>query len=215
MGKEIKNIIFDLGGVVLHIDPDASERAFKQLFTDDSGEVVFNSVIKSGLLQSFELGKFGTESFFNQIQHFTGSNISVHKLYQAWMAMILDFDPEKIRFIERLKNRYAVFLLSNTNEMHYAYLNQKFTNQFPYTSLDSLFHQAFYSFRMGCSKPDEKIFVKVLEETGIKAENTIFIDDAEANIKAAGKLHFRVWHHRMNDDFDVLENLFFSETFGH
>ena len=106
--------------------------------------------------------------------------------------MIIDFPVERIRLLENLKKHYRTFLLSNTNEIHllsYSALLKRLHG----VELDSLFEKAYYSHLIGLRKPKPDIFEYVLKQQGLKAKETLFIDDLEENIKAAQRVGLQTY----------------------
>lgn len=202
----IKNIIFDLGGVVLNIDLKASSRAFNLLF-QDHGKEMLEAIIKTGALDLFETGKMNEIEFMERVSLFFNKKVQQSKLYDAWVCMLLDFPKERVDFIEELKRNYKVFLLSNTNILHHRVFNQRFAKEFPYQSLDSFFYKAYYSFEMGLRKPNPAIFKTVLADSGILAHETLFIDDFAENIETAQQLGFKTFLHPQNGDLKYIAGL--------
>jgi putative hydrolase of the HAD superfamily len=103
----------------------------------------------------------------------------------------MDYRTESMKHLEKLKKRYSLYLLSNTNILHHEQFNSILFNQLQVTSLDSYFTKAYYSHQTGMRKPDNKIYEFVLNDAGIKAERTLFIDDLPENIATAQMLGFQ------------------------
>lgn len=202
----IKNVIFDLGGVVLNIDLKASSRAFNLLF-QDNGKEMLEAVVKTGALDLFETGKMSEKEFMERVSAFFNMEVPENLLYDAWVCMLLDFPKERIDFMEDLKRNYKVFLLSNTNILHHRVFNQRFVEEFPYQSLDSFFYKAYYSFAMGLRKPDPAIFKTVLADAGILAHETLFVDDFAENVATARQLGFHTALHPQNSDLKYIAGL--------
>ena len=107
------------------------------------------------------------------------------QIRNAWNALLLDFPPERINWLKEIKNRYNIYLLSNTNEIHYNSFTKTFKEQINDGSFDDLFIKAYYSHKIGLRKPSKEIFETILKEQDLDAAETVFIDDSEANIQAA------------------------------
>jgi len=105
--------------------------------------------------------------------------------------------------VQELSRKYRVFLLSNTNAFHVEYYNDMLNRDFGIQNLDHLMEKAFYSNELGCRKPDKEIYLKVLEQAGIKAEETLFIDDNEENVKVAEELGIRAV--KVDAEYSVIE----------
>ena len=102
--------------------------------------------------------------------------------------MLLDIPPERIRLLESLKIRYRIFLLSNSNEIHYHSYLSRFREKFGYEDFDSLFEKAYFSFRLKLQKPDPAIFKLVLANHSLNPVETLFIDDSPQHVEAARNL---------------------------
>jgi putative hydrolase of the HAD superfamily len=113
-----------------------------------------------------------------------GTDVTDQDIDTAWTAMLLDIPRDRIKYIEELKNKYRVFLLSNTNEIHRLKFHSIFEENFGY-SFDQLFERNHYSHEMGLRKPDQAIFLQVLAENNLVASETLFIDDISENVMAA------------------------------
>jgi putative hydrolase of the HAD superfamily len=118
----------------------------------------------------------------------------------AWNTIIKDIPVERIELIERLKKEYKVYLLSNSNAIHYDYYNLYVKNNFDYESLDAIFEKAWYSFRMGLFKPDPRIYEQVLQEGGLVGEETLFIDDKLENVEAAERVGLKGYYLKEGED---------------
>jgi len=104
--------------------------------------------------------------------------------------MLIHFPVERIQILKQLKKEKPVYLLSNTNGIHRDYFT-KMTTQ--HSEFEDLFTQVFYSYQLGCSKPDSEPFLKVIQETGLKPERTLFLDDSLANLATAKKIGFQTY----------------------
>jgi len=178
----IKNIIFDLGGVIVDINPQLSINLFNKMGINTSNE--YYKLMQTEVFKNFEIGKINASEFRKNIKKISGKNFTDKEIDNSWNAMIGDFESERIKFISNLRSRYNLFLLSNTNEIHEKYFNEKFFKQFNY-DFANLFDKVYYSHHIGLRKPDKEVFFKVLYDSSINANETIFIDDFEPNIISA------------------------------
>jgi len=190
--KPIRNIIFDLGGVILNINPQLTVDAFRELGWDDFYEENKESAGKK-LFYSLESGGSTPAVFRDSVRNRIADWKEDAQIDAAWTAMILDIPCDRIRYLEELKKSYRLFLLSNTNEIHRIKFHEDFENDFGYSFYD-LFEHNFYSHEMGMSKPDPQIYLKTLKEADIIAEETLFIDDMEENIEAAKVIGMKGLH---------------------
>lgn len=186
---KIKNIIFDLGGVILNIDENAVPYNVGKLGFD-AKQLIGNQDVRS-LLHDFETGRVDTVAFRGSMKELSGmENLSDEDFDRIWSSILLDFPKERIDYILKLRPKYSVYLLSNTNKLHYDRFSADFMQRFHFP-FDTLFVHAFYSFRMGLAKPDLEIFKSVFRSAGIKPEETLFVDDNAENISSAARLGLR------------------------
>ena len=183
----IKNLIFDLGGVILDLSIDTSLASFAHLSGIEKNEVkrLFTS---SPGFESYEKGEISDEDFRAFVKNLYKLNVSDDELDACWSAMLLGIPLKKLQLLEKLKTQYKVYLLSNTNDIHLHYINTKLLPPLGSNSLDDFFHHAYYSQRMKKRKPDAEIFQQVLDESNLLPQQTLFLDDNQANIDGAGKL---------------------------
>ena len=183
---KIKNVILDLGNVVLDISTNNTLNAFHQLGIKNP-EAIYQLSKESKLFLNFELGKISVSDFLKQLKSYTPHKITNEQLISAWNAMLLPVPDERINLLRQLSKNFNLFLLSNTNNIHY----QKFSTDYPFLKNNvhsEIFQRTFYSHHLGVRKPDEKIYLYLLEEAGLIAKETLFIDDLEENLKAANKM---------------------------
>lgn len=183
----VKNIIFDLGGVILNLDYGKTESAFIELGVKDFNKL-YAQTHADRLFQLLECGKLGPEEFVEGINKYCPEELPEEQIFAAWNAMLLDFPPERIELLKRLKKDYRTFLLSNTNSIHHRYFNRRFAEIFKDGSLDDCFEKAYYSHEIGFRKPNKEAFEFVLQQKDLKPEETLFIDDTYSNIEAAQAL---------------------------
>jgi HAD superfamily hydrolase (TIGR01509 family) len=184
--KHIKNIIFDLGKVLLNLDFDASIKAFQDL---GLGKDVLNSkqAYVDPVFYELETGKVTPQEFRNRIRLIlNNADLSDQQIDSAWSAMILDIPPHRVELLKELKKKYKLYLFSNTNQIHIEGLWQKFQAEYGF-EFSSLFVKDYYSHEIHERKPDIQSYEKVIALARIKPEETIFIDDLEKNIVAAQK----------------------------
>lgn len=190
--KPIRNIIFDLGGVILNINPQLTVEAFRNLGWNDFYETNNQSLFKD-LFYNLEKGGSSPEAFRDNVRKMLVNQKDDAVIDKAWTAMILDIPADRVRYLEKLKMSYRIFLLSNTNEIHRMKFHREFESDFGY-SLYDLFERNFYSHEMGMRKPDPQIYLEALREAGLNPEETLFIDDMIENIEAAENLGMKVLH---------------------
>ena len=190
--EKLKAIIFDLGGVILNIDYQATIEAFKGLGIKDF-ETVFTQHQQNQLFDLFETGKITESTFVTELgKHIPSA--SIEQLISAWNAMLLNLPKERWSFLEQLGNKIPIYLLSNTNETHLKGLEVQLPNTQALPLLKDLFENAYFSNEIGLRKPDVKTFEFVLSQNDLEASNTLFIDDTAQHIQGAKKAGLHTWH---------------------
>lgn len=183
--EQIECVIFDLGGVILDIDIEQTIRAFYKLEIDNlKAETVFKD--NQALFLELELGLVTPEEFIKRFNEtYPGSqSVSEEAVWDAWNAILLTYEPERMELLKELNQHYKVYLLSNTNLPHRICFKEKYNKQFG-GNFEDLFLQCFYSDEMHLRKPDKEIYRQV--EKAIKQDGSkiLFIDDSPINIEAA------------------------------
>lgn len=180
----IKNIIFDLGNVLLNLDFNASIQAFRKLGLAD--EVVDSGQAYSDpVFYELETGQVSAKGFRKRIRWILNNHAVTDKqVDDAWCAMVLDIPPERVEVVQKLQENFNVYLFSNTNEIHINKLHAEFKKQHG-IDFPSLFEKDFYSHEIGERKPDLSAYRKVIRLSGVQPEETLFVDDLERNIDAA------------------------------
>ncbi|GAO28335.1 HAD family hydrolase [Geofilum rubicundum] len=186
----ILNIIFDLGGVIVDLDMSRTFHAFNRFFGESAVELE-NGYLKSKVLRQYETGAIDTETFLSELLQLAKNGESRGDIVAAWNAMLVRIPEERLRMLEQLRQSHRIFILSNTNELHEDYFEKMAPG---YDRLSDLFEKAYYSHRIGCRKPDSDAFKAVLADSGLRAEETLFVDDLADNISTAKKLNFQTLH---------------------
>ncbi len=200
----IRNLVFDLGGVLLNIDFKRTYDAFDAL--DKNQAYHFNEHPEVlGLFMALETGEFTPEGFRSQFRLLTGYSGSDNDLDRAFNALLVGFPPERIARVQELALKYNTFILSNTNAIHCRHYNELLYDTMGIPDLDQLVKKAYYSHEMQARKPDPEIFLRMVSHSGMKPEESLFIDDREENIEAARKLGFEVM--LVDEEHTILEVL--------
>lgn len=184
--NHFKNIIFDLGGVILHIDYLLTEKAFKALGCVDF-EKKYSQAKQLPLFDDFEKGKISNEDFVKELKKMLDMNVSDTDIINAWDAMLIDLPASRLQLLAELKKKYRTFLLSNTNEIHIKGFEKIIYEQHGISGLEAYFEKVYYSCRVNMRKPDAEIFELVLNENGLNPRETLFIDDSIQHIEGALK----------------------------
>jgi putative hydrolase of the HAD superfamily len=186
MLKGVKHIIFDLGGVLINLDYKLTEKAFVDLGISNFA-ALYSQLKQSPLFDDFETGRISKNDFIKGLQQMAPVPLSEEQVQNAWNAMLLDFPLHRLQILQQLRLYYDLILLSNTNELHEEAFN-KILKESCGQLLAGFFDRIYYSHRVGMRKPDPAIFQRILDDTGFKAAQTLFIDDSPQHIEAAKKL---------------------------
>jgi putative hydrolase of the HAD superfamily len=189
----IKNIIFDLGGVFLNIDFSKTEKAFIELGVDQFSEM-FTQHHSNDLFVLLETGTISPEAFYEAFRKGTGTDLSDEIIKTAWNALLLDFRTPSLEWLKQIKNKYRIFLFSNTNKIHHDAFIESYRQQTGHADFDAFFEKAYYSQNMGMRKPNPEPFLHILKEQNLVAVETLFIDDTIKNIEAAKALGMQTVH---------------------
>ncbi|MDP4188998.1 MAG: HAD family phosphatase [Bacteroidota bacterium] len=200
----IKNIIFDLGGVVINLNVNLTTQAFVNFgFTDFNN--MYTQLQQTELFNKLDKGLISPETFRNELRRYFSVNLSDEQIDQAWNAMLLDFPQENRKLIQQLSKQYRTFLLSNTNQIHLDYYFRFLKQQYGMDHFEGLFEKTYYSNEVGMRKPDQKIFEFVLNDSKLKASETLFIDDNLSNVEGAKKAGIQAYHLQKGEN---IQNIF-------
>jgi HAD superfamily hydrolase (TIGR01509 family) len=181
--KGIKNIIFDLGGVLLNIDPGKTIEAFGKLgmeqLVGDKGLSYDHEIF-----YQMEQGQITSEEFRNGVRKLISLEVTNDQIDSAWTAMLLDFPAIRIELVRNLNKEYKIYLFSNTNAIHVKKYHDDFRKMHGFEA-SSLFEIDFYSNEIGFRKPSPESFQEIIRLSGINPEESLFIDDSLLNVEAA------------------------------
>ena len=191
----IKNIIFDLGGVILDIDLAKGIEAMKKLGIRDfeSGD---NKLNRTDSFLEYEKGLITDDEFFEKLKKESGVDFRDEDFIEAWNKIIVGFQNEPVDLVYKLNrsDRFRTFLLSNTNALHKELYTSILKEQYLIAGLEDLFEKAYFSHEIYMRKPDAEIYHYVLKDAGMNPEETLFIDDSEPNINTARSLGMETYH---------------------
>lgn len=186
----IKNIVFDLGGVILDIDFEVTQREFVKLGIQNIDKT-FGQYHQIGFFDLFDRGEIDENEFLNHAKKLFPESVTPQQISDAWNAMLFDLPPHRFEFLKELGKKYRLFLMSNTNIIHYKEYQNIIRKTYGISGLDEIFEKAYYSFLVGMRKPEDRFFNLILNENGLIADETLFIDDTSINTDAAEKLGIR------------------------
>ena len=204
MNAKIKNIIFDLGGVILDIDENIVYKELEKLGINTLELARSKEFME--IMSKFDTGIYTAPTFRKKTKALLGLEKMTDKRFDdIWNAMLLDIPRERIEAIEKVKKHYKIFLMSNTNVIHYDLYVRDLQLRFGYNEFDELFNKSYFSFAEHLEKPDPRFFELILDHEHLLPEETLFIDDTAKNIAAAKELGIRTYHIRRDG---LVRNLF-------
>lgn len=178
-------VVFDLGGVVIDLNYNATIHSFQELGSEDFQEL-YSQALQSDLFDRYETGQISSLHFINKLKELLPQHLTPNQIVTAWNAMIQEFQPEKLKFLEEIKMTHTIALLSNTNDLHMDCVRRKL-NKVSKKSLEDYFHYTFLSHEITMRKPNEEVFLFICEKMDVSPEKVLFIDDSIQHIEGARK----------------------------
>lgn len=192
--SEVKNIIFDLGGVLLDLKFDHALKEFQRLNRDMRLDDM-REFIHHPLFTGFETGDVPPGEFRNRLRHLLKNDeVADVELDNTWCAMLGQVPESKVHLLRELSAGFNLFLYSNTNAIHIPYFRRAFKEQHS-MEWEHLFRQTFYSHEIGERKPNLSAYRKVIALSGVDPQQTLFVDDLEANVVAAAGAGMHALHY--------------------
>jgi glucose-1-phosphatase len=195
-------ILLDLGGVLIDVDYHAATRAFHALGFEDFA-ALYSKAQQDHLFDGFETGSLSPADFRDRIRTLFRPDITDREIDTCWNAMLGTIPAERISLIHRLKERYRVLLLSNTNAIHVPAFEAIVQRENGIKDFKGLFHGAYYSCELGLRKPHAEAFHHVLRTHGADAARTLFIDDSIQHVVGARQAGLHAEHLELERE-DVL-----------
>ena len=189
---DINAIIFDLGNVIIDLDIPATDEAFKSLMGEKYDSAIAQ-LTNENIFQRYEKGEISTTQFIQKIADVSFLT-DKEAIKNAWNAMLLDIPPQRFELLSNAKENYRTFCLSNTNKLHIDFIFEQLQQQNSLPNLDSFFEKVYLSHEMGMRKPDEEIFLKVIEDQQLDPQSTLFIDDTAGHLKGAKETGLQTLH---------------------
>jgi glucose-1-phosphatase len=211
----VKNIVFDLGNVIIDLDIERTWLQLKHWLGDDYELALKNIRPDDDLFIQYEIGKISEDDFFDTLRKITEGPLSlptqlvgIRQLKEAWNGMLIQIPPHRFEMLTRLKERYNVYLLSNTNKTHVDWVDGYLQTVYGFTIQDfdtRFFHKSYYSHLIHLRKPNENIYEYVLKDANLVASETLFIDDNAQNIEGAKRVGLQTILHPIGDE--IVETL--------
>lgn len=200
--KGIKNLIVDFGGVLIDLDRQRCLENFRELGLQDV-EHTLDIYHQQDFFQQYEKGLISSADFRNVIREKIGRDVADARIDAAWNSFLVSIPTYKLDLLLALRKDYVVYLLSNTNEIHWEWSCE---HAFPYKAfrVEDYFEHIFLSYEMKMAKPDEEIFRKVLDDAGLDPKETFFIDDSDTNCLTARSLGISTYTPKAGEDWGHL-----------
>ena len=195
----IRNIIFDLGGVLLKLDRDACIKAYNDLGYNGFDKVL-SEFHQSGFFMDYEKGLISSEEFRILIKEHCEKGTSDESIDMAMGSFLIGIPVEKIRYIYKLRERFRTYVLSNTNPVAMDYVRPMFNVDG--LDMEDFFDKIYLSYKMKLAKPDPEVYKYVLNDSGLTPGETLFIDDSPINLKAAEEFGIKTLLIDSESDFE-------------
>ncbi|MBL6964860.1 MAG: HAD family phosphatase [Bacteroidetes bacterium] len=201
----IKNIIFDFGGVICNIDISLTEKAFYDLGLKKFDKS-YSVTERDNFFGAFETGRITPQQFRDTLKEYVDKGVTDDDIDTVWNALLLDIPKKRIDLLKQLRPKYRLFLLSNTNQIHYEHYLSDLQRVYGFSDFNELFDKSYFSHQINLRKPFPEIFEFVLRDSGIKASDTIFIDDSLEHVESARKAGLHAYHLKPGEDITELFN---------
>jgi len=175
--------VFDLGKVILPFEHRQIASKLWQRSKNNrkfTEEEIFQDLfdLKNGTVNRYEEGLLSSEEFFLEIRKRYDLALEFEDFSEIWNNIFWD-NPEVNEIIIYLKAKdYPVYLLSNTNELHFSYVIDRFP-------IVHVLDEWILSFEVGAKKPDKRIYDAIFEKTDVDRAKILYIDDIDAYVSAA------------------------------
>ena len=209
MRETIKNIIFDLGGVLYDIRYENIADTFR-LYGIPNFEKIYLQAAQTEEIDLFEEGKISPTQFRDFIRTLSHTYLTDQQIDHAWNAILIDFPIGRLKILEKLsRKKYRLFLYSNTNEINCIEFERFVTEKYGQNIFETHFDKSYYSHTLHIKKPKPEGFIKICEEQNLIPAETLFIDDTERHIFGAQKagLHTFWLHQETFENCKIIRSL--------
>ncbi|MCL3849679.1 MULTISPECIES: HAD family phosphatase [Parabacteroides] len=197
---KIKNIVFDLGGVLIDLSHDQAVRRFEEIGVVDAAQLL-DPYEQKGIFLEVENGMITADEYCQKLREHTGKDLSYEEIKHAWLGFIVDVPQYKLDHLLKLREHYNVYLLSNTNPIIQEGWAR--TDQFSAAGrpIGDYFDKMYTSYEVGVTKPDRKIFDYMIADSGLIPSETLFVDDAKSNVEVGRSLGFQTYQPANGEDW--------------
>ena len=189
----IKNIIFDLGGVIYDIRYENIADKFRSYGITEF-EKLYSKASQTDTIDLFEEGKISPAEFRDYLRTLSSVSLSDEQIDEAWNAILIGIPKERLELLGMLRLKYNIFLYSNTNQINYDKFTSELREKYGFDIFEVTFKKAYFSQILHIRKPKAEGFKAILSEQGLNPEETLFIDDSPQHIEAARKVGINAYH---------------------
>lgn len=200
---KFKNLVFDIGNVIVDIDFEVIVAEFQKLATINFSEILSFSK-QTELFDHMDRGTVTAAQFRQELKKHLKPGVSDEEINRAWNSILISYPPHKFDLLRDLKLRYRTFALSNINELHVEEINKAARSKFGEKDFNSFFHKAYYSNEIGHRKPDRQIYEHIMQAENLNPAETFFVDDKEENIITAQNLGWQAYQLKERDKLHEL-----------
>lgn len=184
----MKNIIFDLGNVIIDIDFERTFKAFTEISENVNWRESERILKEKQIWSRYEKGQLTDAEFRAEIREELKISASDEQIDTAFCGLLMDIDPERIELIKKLATKYKIYILSNTSHIHFLEVERILERCAGVKHFSEIFDHVFLSYEMGKLKPEVDIYEEVLKQANLVASETLFLDDLLANLEGAATL---------------------------
>jgi len=179
----VKAIVFDLGGVLIDLSFENCVRAFVDILGFERIYELLDLSHQKGIYGDMEAGLVTADEFRAEVLRSSRPGAVPADVDRCMAALLTGMDPKKVQLLERLAEKYAIYGLTNNNEISVARMHEIYEEN----GLDwqRVFRKEFISCRMKLMKPSREIFDAAAAEIGLPPEEILFVDDSQKNVDGA------------------------------
>ena len=200
--RTIKALIFDMGGVLVDLDIEDCKRAFKDLLGFDRIDELIDPCHQKGIYGDIEEGTLSAEEFRRIVLSESRPGSRPGLVDEAMWHILVGISPYKAELLNRLAQKYDLYLLSNNNPICMPHSTKLFGEAG--APLDKVFRKCFLSYEVKALKPSEKFYKSVIEEIGLPAEQMLFIDDSQKNVDGSIEAGLPAVYYQPGTDLSAL-----------
>lgn len=184
----MKNIIFDLGNVIIDIDFERTFKAFTEISENVNWRESERILREKKIWSRYEKGELSDSAFRAEIREELKITASDEQIDKAFCGLLMDIEPARIELIKKLATKYKIYILSNTSHIHFLEVERILERCTGLKHFSEIFDHVFLSYEMGKLKPEVDIYEEVLKQANLVASETLFLDDLLANLEGAATL---------------------------